>query len=271
VANRAAAILAKVMRAATVDTALSDRALLKKYAESDDQAAFAAIVRRHTAMVHGVCQRVLHSQADAEDACQAVFLILSTKANSLQWRESAANWLYTTARKVARNARRTLVRRAKRERAAAKPESLSPADTMSGRELVIALDDELDKLSPRYREPLVLCYLEGLTRDEAAARLEIPETTLKSQLERGRKKLAEALTTRGCTLGVALLTTMATSSAGACPPRLVESILAAVGCRGRNGAGNHHGRPAHENKTVRTGDHGSRGNRLRVYVHAEHS
>jgi RNA polymerase sigma factor (sigma-70 family) len=228
-ANRAAAIFAKAARSLKSDQALSDRDLLTRYAESDDQAAFAAVVSRHTAMVQGVCRRLLHSQADAEDACQAVFLILSKKAKSLRWRESVANWLYITARKVAHNARLAQVRRAKRERAGAKPELVSPADTMSGRELVMVLDEELDKLSPRYREPLVLCYLEGLMRDEAAARLGVPEATLKSQLERGRKKLAEALTSRGCTLGVTLLATVATSSAGASPSRLVESILAAVG------------------------------------------
>ena len=82
-----------------------------------------------------------------------------------------ANWLYATARKVARNARLAAARRARREGAAAVPEAVPPADAMTGRELLAALDEELDRLPPRYREPLVLCYLEGLTRDEAAARL----------------------------------------------------------------------------------------------------
>src|SRR5205823_2946300 len=83
-------------------------------------------------------------------------------------------------------------------------------------------------LPPRYREPLVLCYLEGLTRDEAARRLGVPAATLKAQLERGRKRLAEALTRRGCVLGAGLLALAATSPAGASPPRLVEAVLAAV-------------------------------------------
>ncbi|OWK38471.1 sigma factor-like helix-turn-helix DNA-binding protein [Fimbriiglobus ruber] len=112
---------------------------------------------------------------------------------------------------------------------AAVPEAVSPADAMTGRELVAALDAELDRLPPRYREPLVLCYLEGLTRDEAAARLGVPVPTLKSQLERGRKQLADALAARGHGLGVALLAVAATSAAGASPPRLHESILAAAG------------------------------------------
>src|SRR5204862_3715498 len=69
--------------------------------------------------------------------------------------------------------------------------SVSSVDRMTARELLAALDDELDKLSLTYREPLVLCYLEGLSREEAAARLGVSSGTLKSQLERGRKRRSE--------------------------------------------------------------------------------
>ncbi len=109
------------------------------------------------------------------------------------------------------------------------PEKVSDVDQMTGRELLAALDEELDRLPPRYRAPLVLCYLQGLTRDEAALRLGVPAATLKSQLERGRKQLAEALTRRGIFLGAGLLAVAATSSARASAPQLLESILAAVG------------------------------------------
>src|SRR5258705_117668 len=81
------------------------------------------------------------------------------------------------------------------------PAAVQPVDQMTGRELLATLDEELDKLPPRYREPLLLCYLEGLTRDEAANRLHIPAATLKTRLERGRKRLGDALTRRGCVLG----------------------------------------------------------------------
>lgn len=223
------AILSRAVRAVSPElSALSDRDLLRRFADGD-QAAFAAVVARHTAMVLGVCKRVLHSPADAEDATQAVFLVLAKKAKGTRWQASAANWLYTTARKVAHNARLSAERRGKRERSAAMPEAVDPADTMSGRELIAALDDELDKLPTRYREPLVLCYLEGLTRDEAAGRLNLAVPALNKQLERGRRKLADALAARGCALGVLLLAAASTSSAGASPPQLHESILAAAG------------------------------------------
>jgi RNA polymerase sigma factor (sigma-70 family) len=229
-AKRAAAALAHAVRKVKAEhLTLTDRELLQRFTADGNQTAFAALVSRHSAMVFGVCKRVLPTVQDAEDACQAVFLVLSNKAGSNRWQSSVANWLYTTARKVAHNARLASSRRARREGAAAVPDWVPPADPMTSQELVAALDEELDRLPPRYREPLVLCYLEGLTRDEAAAQLNVPVATLKSQLERGRKKLADALTARGCTLGMALLATAATSVAGASPPRLVEMILAATG------------------------------------------
>jgi RNA polymerase sigma factor (sigma-70 family) len=226
----AAAAVLQVLRSAAKagGGGLSDRELLRHFAESNDQAAFAALVRRHAAMVLGACRRALPNWQDAEDACQATFLVLARKAASTRWQPSVANWLFATARNVARNARVAERRRARREARAAVHEAVQPVDRMTGRELLAALDEELEKLPPRYREPLVLCYLEGLTRDEAAARLGAPAATLKTRLERGRKRLGDALTSRGCALGAGLLALAATSPAGASPPRLVAAVLAAA-------------------------------------------
>jgi RNA polymerase sigma factor (sigma-70 family) len=201
--------------------------LLARFA-AGEQAAFATLFRRHAGMVLGVCRRVLAGEQDAEDACQATFLLLSRKAASGRWQPSVANWLYLTARRVARNARVTAERRARREQTAAVREAVQPVDRMTGRELLAVLDEELERLPPRYREPLVLCYLQGLTRDEAAARLGVLPGTLKSQLERGRKHLGDALTKRGFVAGAGLLVLAATSPAGPSPPRLVAAVLAAV-------------------------------------------
>src|SRR3954452_19999971 len=128
------------------DRALADRELLLKFARERSQGAFEELVARHAPMVLGVCRRGLANPADAEDACQAVFLLLAQKAKSVRWQASIANWLYTTARKVSRNARLSAHRRTVREARAATPELLRPVDTMSGRELLTALDEELDKL-----------------------------------------------------------------------------------------------------------------------------
>ncbi|HUR56002.1 MAG TPA: RNA polymerase sigma factor, partial [Gemmataceae bacterium] len=206
----------------------TDGELLRRFADAGDQAAFAAVFDRHAGMVLGVCRRVLSDPQTAEDACQATFLVLARKARAGGWRASVANWLHATARKVARNARVAAARRTRREAAAAVPEAVPPVDGMTARELLEALDEELARLPARYREPLVLCYLEGLTRDEAARRLGLRPGTVKIRLERGRRRLADALTARGSTPGAVLLAAGVTSTASAVP-HLTAPTLAAVG------------------------------------------
>src|SRR5829696_7089504 len=98
--NRAFRRLRALVGPAGID-AESDRELLRRYADRDDQAAFAALVRRHGPMVWGVCRRALPSEADADDAFQAAFLVLARKAGSLGRRESVRGWLYLVARRLA--------------------------------------------------------------------------------------------------------------------------------------------------------------------------
>ena len=211
-----------------VATEPTDRELLTRFVGGDEK-AFAKLVNRHSGMVLGVCRRVLRNVQDAEDAGQATFVVLARKAESGRWQESIANWLYTTARRIASKANRTASRRRQRESLTVPLTTASPLDQMTGREAFSTLDEELDRLPAIYREPLVLCYLEGLTRDAAATRLGVPPATLKSQLDRGRKKLGDALLKRGVEFGAALLAVAATSTAGASSPKLLVSILAAVG------------------------------------------
>jgi len=215
------------------DSGETDAELIRRFAADGDQEAFAAVVRRHTSLVLGVCRRALSSAADAEDACQAVFVVLAKKAKSVRWQASVANWLYATARRVSKDARVAAERRVRHEGSAGRPESTAPIDQMTGRELLTAIEDELDRLSALYREPLVLGLLEGLSREDVATRLGLPAGTVKTRLERGRKKLADALTKRGVTLGAGLLVLAATSEAGA-RPQLLDTILASA--RGRPSA-----------------------------------
>src|SRR5262245_1611401 len=162
----------------------SDRDLLQRFVDHCDQYAFAALVQRYTGLVFGVCRRALAQRQDAEDSFQATFLILARKAKSVRWQPSIANWLYSTARRVSRKARVVAQRRAKREGRVAVPEAVQPIDRMTANEFLKILDEEMDKLPPRYREPLILCCLQGLTRDEAAVRLGVPAGTLKIRLAR---------------------------------------------------------------------------------------
>ena len=171
---------------------LDDEQLLERFIELSDESAheaFAAILRRHGPMVFGVCHRVLRDAQEAEDAFQATFLVLARKASSVVPRQKVANWLYGVAYRTASEARiRAARRRAREERVATSVRIESPEEVIHI-ELRAILDDELAALPARYRGPIVLCELEGLSRHEAAARLGVPEGTLSSQ------RLGEA---RGC-------------------------------------------------------------------------
>jgi len=182
----------------------SDRDLLRRFAEQRDEEAFAAIVRRHGAMVLGVARRVLLRHQDCEDVCQATFLLLAQKANSVPWRDSVTNWLYGVAYRLALQSRDATYRRNIHE---TKASPKVPPDAMADitlRELQGVLDEELSRLPRKYSAPLLLCCLEGKARDEAAQCLGWPLATVKSRLEEGRDLLRRRLQRRGVALSTAL-------------------------------------------------------------------
>jgi RNA polymerase sigma factor (sigma-70 family) len=153
-------------------------------------------------MVMGVARRVLRQRQDAEDVFQATFLVLARKAGSMRWRESVGNWLYGVAYRLALEARTRLARR--RERDIVAPEPCARPDG-NLRELCVVLDEELRRLPVSYRQPLLLCYLEGQTRDRAAREMGWSLRTLHRRLERGLGLLRARLTARGLTLSAALV------------------------------------------------------------------
>jgi RNA polymerase sigma factor (sigma-70 family) len=194
---------------------LSDRQLLERFTargEPADEAAFAAMVARHGPMVLGVCRQLLGDHHHAEDAFQAVFLVLARRARSIRDPDLLGTWLYGVALRTARKARARLVRRrhTEEEGAVDRPEARSAvqAAQMVDRELADALHHEIDLLPGAFRVPVVLCYFEGLTLDEAAHRLRWPAGTVRSRLARARDKLRRGLTRRGIVLPAAALATV---------------------------------------------------------------
>src|SRR5262245_10696748 len=157
----------------------TDRQLLERFVSQRDQEAFASLVRRHGPLVLGVGRRILHHQQDAEDVFQATFLLLARHAASRRWQPSIAGWLYCVAYRLAIRAGAQGVRRRQVERAAG---SLSAATSEDRPDLCTTLDEELQHLSDQFREPLVLCYLEGRTRDQAAGQLGWSLRTLERRL-----------------------------------------------------------------------------------------
>jgi RNA polymerase sigma factor (sigma-70 family) len=174
----------------TAPAARADASLLRRFAEQRDEAAFEALLQRHGPMVLAACRRVLRSAHDAEDAFQATFLVLARRAGQVGQPERLGPWLYGVALRVARKLRRG---RPMQELGADVPVRAVPADRDPGS----ALDEELALLPARYREPLVLCCLEGLSREEAAVRLGTTPGAVKGLLERGRERLWQRLLRRG--------------------------------------------------------------------------
>ena len=200
---------------------LTDGQLLGCFIDHRDEAAFAALVKRHGPMVWGVCRRLLNHH-DAEDAFQAAFLVLFRKAASIVPREMVANWLYGVARQTALQARRTAARRSARERQVT--EMPEPAVAAQGlwHDLQPLLDQELCRLPDTHRSVIVLCDLEGKTRKEAARQLGLPEGTVGSRLARARAMLAKRLARHGLAVsGAALAGLLAQQAVSASAPTSV--------------------------------------------------
>jgi RNA polymerase sigma factor (sigma-70 family) len=184
---------------------VTDGVLLARFRAGRDEAAFAALVRRHGAMVLGVCRRVLGNADDAEDAFQATFLALARKAAAVRAGESVGGWLYRVAYHAALKARQRAAKRRCREGHAAARQPADPLQEITGRELLALLDEEVQRLPQRCRTPLVLCLLEGQTRDEAARKLGCSVSTLHRRVEEGKERLRLRLARRGMALSSALL------------------------------------------------------------------
>ncbi len=179
---------------------LSDARLLERYVTARDDSAFEALVARHGPMVLSVCRRVLADPNDADDAFQAVFLLLARKARSIWVEGSIGGWLHRVAWRIAVQLREDAARRRDQERRAVKNAS-EPVDREYGRDDTAAvIHQEIERLPERYRQPVVLCFLEDMTYQQAADHLHWTEATTRGRLSRARDLLRARLTRRGITL-----------------------------------------------------------------------
>jgi RNA polymerase sigma factor (sigma-70 family) len=227
VARETAHLLAKYFRnlsSAARMEGLPDSELVQRFVVQRDEDAFAMLVRRHGPMVLRVCQRVLHDAHAAEDAFQAVFLVLSRKAASLRRADAVGCWLHGVAYRLALKARTQGARQRMHESQTAVEKYVNdPLAELTVREAQAIVDEELARLPEKYRAPLVLCCLEGRTRDEAARQLGWSASIVKSRLEQGREQLRSRLSRRGLTLPAALVATLLTEQAA--PAAIPAALL----------------------------------------------
>lgn len=211
------------------DAERNDGVLLAQFADHGDEAAFAVLLRRHGPMVLGVCRRLLGNGHDAEDAFQATFLILLRRARALERRPSLSSWLYTVACHLSMKMRAGSARQKAVEEQTAVCSGAETSNVIGWEDVRPVIDQELQRLPAKFRDPVVLCYLEGRTNEEAAQELRWPVGTVKGRLAQARDLLRTRLIRRGIVLSAAVLNALQTESAAATlPPLLTTATLRAA-------------------------------------------
>jgi RNA polymerase sigma factor (sigma-70 family) len=208
-------------------TTAADAHLLRRFAEDRDGPAFAELVGRYGPLVWRVARAALGPGPAAEDVFQITFLALARNAAAVRRPDALAGWLHCTARRAAARVRRAESRRVPLSDDV--PQSESPLDNLTARELLAAVDEEIQALPDALRAPLLLCGVEGLSQEEAAARLGWSAGSVKGRLERARARLRRRLAARGLAAPAALagLAGMV-GEASAVPPALVVNVLSAA-------------------------------------------
>jgi RNA polymerase sigma factor (sigma-70 family) len=195
----------------------SDAELLALFARERNDQAFATLVRRYSVLVWGVCYRILGHREEAEDAFQATFLVLAQKAGQISRKELVGNWLYGVALRTAQGVRKSIARRHRHEKQASTMLSTTETDDGNRPDLLVVLDAEILQLPADYRQPLILCRLEGQTYAEAARSLGCSTAAVGRRVARAEELLRDRLTKRGVALAgvtVAALLSQAATATG---------------------------------------------------------
>ena len=207
-----------------------DDQLLDRFLATRDGAAFEALMARHGPMVLRVCGAVLRNPSDAEDAFQATFLVLVKKARTLQGCDNLGGWLHLVAYRVAIQANAAAARRRVQERRAGEMSAMTAShDPIIPDELLPALHEEIARLPEKIRLAVVLCDLQGIPQEQAAASLRLSERTLRRRLAAGRERLKARLGRRGMRCSGAVLAAVRLRDAGTVvPPAWRGSTLRAA-------------------------------------------
>jgi RNA polymerase sigma factor (sigma-70 family) len=230
--DRKGTIVRLVHTVFTAGTAVgqSDGQLLAQFATGEEntaELAFSALVERHGPMVLRVCRSILRNKHDAQDAFQATFLVLARKAGSLWARDSLGPWLYGVAFRTALCARSCEIVRRRHEQMASESATRGVLAEENRDDLGRVLHEEIGTLPERYRTPILLCYFEGLSHDQAARQLNWPVGTVRSRLTRARERLRSRLARRGITSEGAYLHVIS-FRLGSLPPYLIDSTVKAA-------------------------------------------
>jgi RNA polymerase sigma-70 factor (ECF subfamily) len=210
----------------------TDATLLRRFAERREESAFAELVERHGPVVERVCRRFLRNEHDVEEVFQATFFVLAQRASDIAWQASVGGWVQDVARRLALRARTKAARRRRREVHAsslcddglgAEGPAAAVSDEAERGEFRGMINRAVDGLPEKYRAPIVLCYLEGMTNHEAAQQLGYPVGSMSRRLERARGLLKRELVGQGVTLTLVVgLTVLGALAMWTAPNRAVR-------------------------------------------------
>jgi RNA polymerase sigma factor (sigma-70 family) len=210
-----------------------DMMLVREFAASQSEPAFAALVERHIGLVHSAALRQAGDAHLAEEITQAVFIILARKAASLGPKTILSAWLYRTARYAAADALKARRRRQAREQEAHMQSTLNQPDADAWVQLAPLLDDALAELGETDRTALVLRFFENKTAREIAGALRMEEAAAQKRVARALEKLRAIFVKRGVTLTATVIAgAVAANSVQAAPVALVKTISAVAVAKG---------------------------------------
>ncbi len=201
-----------------------DSALLAQYLNSQDNQAFATLIRRHGPMVWGLCRKLSSTDADAEDAFQATFLALVRGARQLREGDRLPAWLHGVAYRISMKVRRSAARRRHHETTAAPPEAVMPTSESAWGDLLAAVHEEVQRLPGKLKTAFVLCELEGVRQHDAANQLGLKLNTLTARLSRARQRLIENLSRRGIAPATAIGAIATSTATGSVPMTLAAKV-----------------------------------------------
>ncbi|TAK90470.1 MAG: sigma-70 family RNA polymerase sigma factor, partial [Verrucomicrobia bacterium] len=217
--------------------AQTDQQLLRDYAGSRSEAAFAELVRRHIDLVYSAALRMVCDSHQAEDVTQGVFVALARNARQLTHHPVLSGWLHRTTQNLAANAVRTNIRRQTREKeAAAMNELLSDSGTGVSpvwSDIAPHLDAALGELSEPDRDSLLLRYFERKSAREMAQTLGISDEAAQKRVTRAVERLREFFAKRGVTVGASgLVVVISANAVQAAPVGLAVAISTAAALAG---------------------------------------
>ena len=210
-----------------------DQSLLREYATSQSEAAFATLVNRHIGLVYSVALRQVRDPHLAEDVTQAVFIILARKAQALDNKTILPGWLCRTARYASANALTIQRRRQQREQEAHMQSILNEPEANTWTQIAPLLDRAMEQLGQKDHDALVLRFFENKNLAEVGAALGASEDSARMRVNRALEKLRKIFTKRGVNSTTAILAgAISANSVSAAPAGLALKISTVAVAKG---------------------------------------